>query len=245
MTTAIDSIDPLLALLPSDTERSRYENLVEKLTPWRTLFAGRRVLDFGASWGTSALALIRTGACEVVGVEPDFSRVEVGLGFVTRVGVADRVSLLHTPDTGALHFSDGAFSFALTNGVLEHIPQPRDRYIRELWRVVAPGGHLMVTETPNVYWPKDIHTTGLWFNHWLPRDTAYRRALRKGRFDRDRRDWSSSGWRGLGYRELVRPIRYYRLVHENSRFRHRFFAALGLPASIIDPDPIWVLRKER
>ena len=245
MTPAIDTHDPLIALLPSDTERLRYQHLIQRLTAWSTLFIGRHVLDFGASWGTSAVALIRVGAAGVIGVEPELTRVERGSDLLARVGVTDRVSLLHTPDTDMLGFGDGAFPFVLTNGVLEHIPQPRDRYIRELWRVISPGGHLMVTETPNAYWPKEFHTTGLWFNHWLPCKLARRRAVASGRFNSQRRDWASSGWRGMGYHELVRPIRGYRLIHEKTRFRHRVFTSLGLPASIIDPDPIWILRKER
>ena|SRR5712692_6217324 len=79
----------------------------------------------------------------------------------------------------------------------------------------------------------------------LVRNLTTWRTLFAGRFGRERRDWSSSGWRGLVYHELVRPIRCYRLVHENTRFRHRVFAALGLSSSIINPDPIWILRKER
>jgi SAM-dependent methyltransferase len=233
----------LSALLPSDTERGRYENLFQALSSWQELFGGRRVLDFGAAWGISTVALIHAGAGEVVGVEPDAERVGKGLTAISEVAPDARITLLHTPDTSALPFADNEFSFALANGVIEHIPQPRDAYIRELWRVVAPGGHLMITETPNKYWPQDTHTTGLWFNHWLPRETAHRRAVRRGRFRPTRTDWATSGWRGLGYLELVRSIRGYQLVHEKSRLRHRVLASFGVPASIIDPAPIWILRK--
>jgi ubiquinone/menaquinone biosynthesis C-methylase UbiE len=234
----------LADLLPSDTERWRYQNLVRNLTAWRALLQGHRVLDFGASWGTSAIALIEAGAGEVVAVEPDGARVERGRTLIAEALPGARISLLHVPNTEALPFGDGEFPFVLTNGVLEHIPQPRDRYVRELWRLVSPGGHLMVTETPNTYWPKDTHTTGLWFNHWLPRGLAHRRAVRRGRFRAERNDWATSGWRGMGYHELVRPIRGYRLIPDSTRVRHRILAAIGLPASLIDPDPIWILRKE-
>jgi 2-polyprenyl-3-methyl-5-hydroxy-6-metoxy-1,4-benzoquinol methylase len=240
----VESVTLFETLLASDTERWRYKNLLRTLIAWRTLFNGRRVLDFGASWGTSAVALIDAGAAEVVGVEPDLSRIEKGRTLISKAAAKAKITLFHIPDTAALPFSDDEFSFVLTNGVLEHIPQPRDGYIRELWRVVSRGGHLMVTETPNKYWPKDNHTTGLWFNHWLPRETARRRAVRRGRFRATRDDWKSSGWRGLGYGELVRPISGYRLVHENSRVRHRVLASIGLPGSLIDPDPIWILRKD-
>jgi len=206
----------LAALLETDTERWRYQNLLRTLMSWRALFAGQRVLDFGAAWGTSAVALIEAGAGEVVGVEPDQSRVEKGRALIAQVAPGAKISLLYVGDTSSLPFRDAEFTFVLANGVLEHIPQPRDPYVRELWRVLAHDGYLMVTETPNTYWPCDTHTTGFWFNHWLPRDMAHRRAVRRGRFRSNRHDWATSGWRGVGYRELVRPLAGYRLVHDNT-----------------------------
>jgi SAM-dependent methyltransferase len=239
------SADPILSLLPSETERARYQTLLSTLSKWKALFIGRRVLDFGASWGTSAVALIRSGASEVIGVEPSLSRVEQGRELVIKAVPAAKVSIICTPDTTALPFVDEEFAFILANGVLEHIPQPRDPYIRELWRVVATGGHLMISETPNKYFPKDVHTTSLWFNHWLPRRLAHHRAVRRRRFDPSRTDWDSSGWRGLGYFEIVRPLAYYRLIPERTKLRHRLLPRVGLPASLIDPGPIWVLQKTR
>ncbi len=236
--------DRILGFLPSEIERARYRTLVETLVERQALFAGARVLDFGASWGTSAVALMTVGAGEVVGVEPSASRIEEGRDLIAKVLPAAKVSLLHTPDTATLPFADSEFPFILANGVLEHIPQPRQPYIRELWRVLAPGGYLMISETPNKYFPKDVHTTDLWFNHWLPRELAHRRAVRRRRFDVSRTDWNSSGWRGLGYFELVRSLRGYRLVPEHTRLRHRLLAMLGLPASIIDPGPVWVFEKK-
>jgi ubiquinone/menaquinone biosynthesis C-methylase UbiE len=237
-------MDPVLDLLPSETERSRYRTLLDALAARQHLFRGRRVLDFGASWGTSAVALIRQGASEVVGVEPGATRVEQGRDLIARAAPDAKVVLLHTPDTAAMPFADGEFVFVLANGVLEHIPRPRHTYIREIWRVLSPGGHLMISETPNQYFPKEVHTTSLWFNHWLPRRLAHWRAVRRGRFNRDRTDWASSGWRGLGYLELVKSLRGYRLIPENTRPRHRLLTRLGLPASLMDPGPIWVLEKK-
>jgi SAM-dependent methyltransferase len=189
------------------------------------------------------VALIRRGASEVVGVEPNALRAKEGQSLVAKAAPDAKAFLIHTPNTALLPFVDGEFKFILANGVLEHIPQPRGLYIRELWRVLAPDGHLMINETPNKYFPKEVHTTSLWFNHWLPRRLAYQRAVRSRRFDPNRTDWDSSGWRGLGYFELVAPIGNYRLISERTRLRHRLLAAVGLPASLIDPYPTWILQK--
>jgi ubiquinone/menaquinone biosynthesis C-methylase UbiE len=237
--------DALLPLLPSDVERQRYSSLREILATRMRLFAGRRVLDFGASWGTSAIALARSGAREVIGVEPDSARIEKGHTLIAQSAPHALISLYHVPDTSTLPFADGEFPFILANGVFEHVPQPRDRYLSEVWRVLRRGGHLMIVETPNKYFPKDSHTTYLWFNHWLPSAVAHRRAVRRERFDAERTDWASSGWRGCGYFELVRSLRHYRLVPSPpSRLRHRALVAVGLPAELIDPWPIWLFQKK-
>lgn len=235
--------DPYLSLLQSETDRERFETLLRTLAGWQGLFAGKRVLDFGASVGISLIALLRLGAVEVIGVEPDRGRVDRGQDLLARAAPGAKASLIHVPNTRHLPFADGEFGFVLVNAVMEHIPQPRQDYVRELWRLVSSGGVLMVNETPNKYFPKEIHTTSLWFNHWLPREMAHRRAVRRGRFDARRTDWDSSGWRGLGYFELVNPISGYRLIPERGRLRHRLLTMVGVPASVFDPYPTWILQK--
>jgi SAM-dependent methyltransferase len=245
--------DPVLPLLPTETERYRFQDVVRSLAGWSHLFHDQRCLDFGASWGTSMIAMLRLGASHVTGVEID--AVRVGEGEITLNAAAPewRWDLYHTPDTRALPFADGAFDLVLANAVFEHIPQPRSAHIAECWRVLRPGGVFMVHETPNKYWPREDHTThapnssrgGLWFNHWLPRKVAHRRAVRRGRFNPSRTDWNSSGWRGLGYYELVASLDGFTLIPETSRPRHRWLTRMGLPASLLDPYPTWILRKAR
>lgn len=227
-----------------ERERERYRTLLATLTQWRDLFAGRRALDFGASWGTSMIALYEIGAREVAGVEPEEKRVAEGQKLIAAVAPGTPLSLTHVADTGSLPFASGEFEFVLANAVFEHIPQPRARFLREVWRVLTPGGHLMINETPNKYYPKEMHTTDLWFNQCLPSEMAYRRAIRRGRFDPTRSDWSSSGWRGMGYYEMVAPLQGYKLVPETTKPRQRMLTRLGLPASMLDPYPTWILRKQ-
>jgi SAM-dependent methyltransferase len=222
-------------------ELSRYRNLVETMQPWRHLFAGKRVLDYGASWGTSTYALFDLGASAVVGVDIDADRIAEGRRQLAKTTLP--VDLFAVPDTRQLPFANGEFAVVLANAVVEHIPQPRDQHLREVWRVVAPGGFLVVNETPNSIFPKEMHTTDLWFNHWLPKSWAYRRAVRRGRFDPSRTDWDSSGWRGAHYWEVRRNLAGAMLIPETVRLRHRIFTRLGLPASCLDPYSTWIFRK--
>lgn len=225
-------------------DRARYVTLKQTLAPLADLFRDRRVLDYGASHGVSLFALLELGAAEVVGVEIEEARVTEGLEILAASEYVHRADLLHTPDTTALPFEDGAFDVVLCNAVLEHIPQPRGAYIREMWRVLAPGGVLIVNETPNKYLPADFHTLHLPLpTHWLPSRLAHRIGVALGRFGAHRTDWASSGWRGLGFYELVAPIEGWELIPERANARHRALSALGLPASLLDPYPCWLLRK--
>ncbi len=237
-------MDVFLTCVADDPkETRRYLTLKQTLEPLRPLFQSRRVLDFGASHGPGICALLELGALEVVGVEPGELWVRHGEQILEAAGFGERAALLHVPDTRHLPFPDADFDVVLVNAVLEHIPQPRAEYIREIWRVLRPGGTLLVNETPNSYLPKDVHTTGLWFVPWLPSSVARRYAVRRGRFHADK-DWSSSGWRGLGYFELTAALEPpFRLIPESTRWRHRFFTRVGLPASLLDPYPTWILRK--
>ncbi len=225
------------------TSIHRYQNIKNFLREWRYLFTDQHVLDFGAGYGLSISALLFNGARSVIGIEPDKERVSIGDSMLKKAGLGGRATLIHVNETEVLPFEDEQFTFVLANGVLEHIPEPRNKYLCEMWRLVSPGGHLMINETPNKYFPKEIHTTNLWFNHWLPEPLAYKRAIRLKRFARKRKDWNSSGWRGLGYFEIVSAITKQRLVPERSRLRHRIFHAVGIPPSIVDPYPTWIFQK--
>ena len=126
----------------NEVERGRYQTLRTSLRPFRHLIEGRSVLDFGASYGLSAVVLIEMGASDVWGVEPDLARVERVNRLIADMGLAGRVTLSHLQDTRHLDCPDGSFRFILANAVLEHIPQPREEYIREIWRVLDEDGTL-------------------------------------------------------------------------------------------------------
>lgn len=224
-------------------ERSRYVLLKQTLEDFRDLLVDRCVLDFGASSGLSMCALLEVGASRVVGVEPDDKRVCRGIRILRDLGLSERALLLHSAYAPQLPFLDCSFEAVLANAVLEHIPPPRALFICELWRVLVPGGHLIINESPNKYLPVDFHTTGLWFVPWMPRRLARRYAIWRGRFRNDA-DWAVSGWRGVGYYEITKSLGgRYRLVPEKSRPRHRAIARLGLPPSLLDPYPLLVFQK--
>jgi SAM-dependent methyltransferase len=221
-------------------EQTRFQSVIRAFAAMRSVLV-EPILDFGASSGLSMIALHTTGLTDVHGVEPVKWRVDSGHRILGEMGM-DPSRLLWVEDTRKLPYPDGRFGTVLANAVLEHIPQPRAAYIRELWRVLAVGGHLVISETPNKYLPLDYHTTHLWGVPWLPKRLSRAYAIWRGRYD-TKRDWHHSGWRGLGYYELVQPLKSYKLIPENSSPRHRWLTRLGLPASLFDPYPCWILQK--
>jgi len=227
----------------------RYEELRRQLAPLRALISGRHVLDYGCGRGVSSHALLDAGAAHVTGVDAFADHLEYSVPAIHELGLADRITMHHVPDTRRLPFERERFDAVLCNAVFEHIPAPRAAWIAEVWAMVKPGGVLIVNETPNPYLPWDFHTLHLPLTNWLPSRVAYAIGWLTGRFrrahdDASWTDWRHSGWRGMGFYELVRALdRPYTVEHEVTRPRHRALRAVGLPSGLLDPYPLFVVRK--
>ena len=93
-----------------------------------------RVLDAGCGSGGNLGTYAGQG--EVLGVDMDLEALEHALGRGYRaVGVAS---------LGGLPFRDGTFDLVCATDVVEHLDGDVEA-LRELRRVTAPGGHLLVT----------------------------------------------------------------------------------------------------
>lgn len=126
-----------------------------------------RILDFGSGPGCSACAMALDLGAHVVGVEVARKNERVAALWAEWAGVTDRVSFHFVGETRALPFGDGTFELAVASSVLEYIPGDRRPYLGELWRVLAPGGRLLVAGTSNAAWPREVHSK-TWTMNWMP-----------------------------------------------------------------------------
>lgn len=237
------------------------------------------VLEVGCSFGHMTEYLAEqpeVAALHAFDTDPAFvelTRVkaqELGLKAVREVAQLDGAATLRLP------WREGAFDLVLAIGVVEHLPaRLRRAQVDDYYRVLAPGGHIAVLDTPNRWFPLETHSVGLPLVQWLPPRLAWRYA-RVGRprvygavtfeaFTADGTGWRnatladclpSSGWAGLT--DVTEAAGYgYRFFRDTARSRTRrallpVFGALaaalrvaGQPPSLALPYLNLLFRKDR
>ena len=125
------------------------------------------VLELGCNVGGSAVVLALLGA-SVTGIDIDELYVELAALNASRHGVRT-ARFHHLADSKALAFPDGSFDMVTCNSVLEYVaPDDLQPILREIDRVLIPGGLFIVAGTSNRLWPREVHS-GRWFVNYLPR----------------------------------------------------------------------------
>lgn len=150
------------------------------------LSAGRRCLDAACGTGYGADVLMGAGgARSYVGVDIDAHAVDYAErrhGSKERAAAAvERGARFVCTSAAQTGLESASIDLAVSFETIEHMPDPA-AFIDELWRVLAPGGTLMLS-TPNDTGPTDFHVqsftraslqallerrfTGLqWFGQW-------------------------------------------------------------------------------
>jgi SAM-dependent methyltransferase len=127
---------------------------------------GKTVLEFGCNVGASAVVLQHLGA-HVVAIDISSDNVELARLNGQQYGFT-QCDYRYLPDTRKLPFSDGQFDLVFCSSVLEYVWHESLTTIqRELARVTAKQGTLLVLGTSSRAWPKEVHS-GRWFVNYLP-----------------------------------------------------------------------------
>jgi ubiquinone/menaquinone biosynthesis C-methylase UbiE len=107
--------------------------------------AGERVLDLGSGRGESSSEILRLGATPIA---LDYAAAAVTL---THQRVGGR-SIVVRGDASQLPFSSASFDRVLMGDVIEHLPWPLGvAAIREIARVLVPGGQAIIHTSPNTW----------------------------------------------------------------------------------------------
>jgi len=119
-----------------------------------------RVLDVGCGDGAlSGLIAMQTKA-QIDGVDVEPLSIELARKEFSRRGLTGRFARI---DGYAYPFDDGTFEAVICSDAIEHVQRPEDM-LREMWRVLAPAGVLVLT-TPIRYTeaPRDRMHVQEWF----------------------------------------------------------------------------------
>jgi SAM-dependent methyltransferase len=191
------------------------------------------VLEIGCSFGHITEHLQQWAAVKrIVTFDTDRAFVDIVRVKVDELGLDKVADVRHLDGeaTRRLPWADGAYDLVLAIGVVEHLPMRlRRAQVDEYYRVLAPGGHIAILDTPNRAFPLETHSVGLPFVHWLPPRLAYRYA-RLGR--RAYRQWTyedfmadGTGWMNASWRECLPTsgVRGLDDVTEAAGYGWRFF----------------------
>jgi len=172
------------------------------------------VLEVGCSFGhiTEYLAeQPEVGRISTFDTDPDF--IAMLRAKVEDQGLSKVRDLRHlgNDETRRLPYADAAFDLVLAIGVVEHLP-PRHRraQVDEYYRVLRPGGHIAILDTPNRWFPMETHSIRLPGVQWLPPRWAYRYARL--------------------FRPKLRPVGYKDFVADGTGWRNATLAEC-LPSS--------------
>lgn len=115
---------------------------------------GRTVLDFGCGYGLLAPTLLGLGAKSYVGVD-----VLAGFADARRLFEGQPVELVE-PEAGYIPVQPGTIDVAVVNEVVSHVPEAHLPVVYdELYRVLAPGGTLFVSDGNGLHSRGYIHKT--------------------------------------------------------------------------------------
>ncbi|WP_131741981.1 SAM-dependent methyltransferase [Actinomadura roseirufa] len=130
---------------PSDTNtiEQATDRFTDILTERLRLSPGDRVLDLGCGVGKPALRIASTTGASVVGVTINARHVELATERARAEGKADQVTFRHG-DAMDLPFADGSFDAVLLFESIIHMDRPT--VLREVQRVLVPGGRLALTD---------------------------------------------------------------------------------------------------
>jgi ubiquinone/menaquinone biosynthesis C-methylase UbiE len=126
----------------------------------------RRGLDVGCGPGQfTVLVAERTPGAEVWGIDLAPTMIELARGHASESPAARRLHF-EVADVARLPFADGFFDAVVSTGSIKHWPD-QAAALREMHRVLAPGGRLFIGEMNRLAPPTAVATQRVRLRHWF------------------------------------------------------------------------------
>ena len=132
-----------------------WRKTIEQRVPWVLSDAnlGRNVLELGPGPGiTTDLVLVSAPHLTAIELDPN-------LADSLRARLRGSNVEVVTGDATSMPFSDGRFSGGVSFTMLHHVPSPQlqDKLLREVWRVLQPGGIFVGSDSMQSLFMRLIH----------------------------------------------------------------------------------------
>lgn len=131
---------------PDDTSSNieAQDRLTDLLIEKVGLTTGQTLLDVGCGVGRPAIRLCQRTGASVTGITVSADQAARATRLADQNGVAERVRFRRA-DAMAIPFEDESFDAAWAFESLLHMPD-RQQVLREIWRVLRPGGTFALTD---------------------------------------------------------------------------------------------------
>jgi ubiquinone/menaquinone biosynthesis C-methylase UbiE len=105
-----------------------------------------KILDYGCGNGWLSIDLVREGAAEVYGIDISKELIGKACELAEAKGLEEKIHFIKMPGEN-LTFSDNSFDLILGSAILHHTEL--DRAVKNLYRVLKPGGRAIFIEPMN------------------------------------------------------------------------------------------------
>jgi len=155
-----DRLNHILSLGTDRLWRRRAVNLIG-----RHMKPGR-IIDIATGTGDLAIAAMRLEPDMVTGIDISGDMLAIARQKTARLGYGDKIELLKG-DSGAIDFDDGTFDVAMSAFGVRNF-ENTVAGLREMCRVLKPGGMVMILEFSKPAWFPMKQIYGLYFRKILP-----------------------------------------------------------------------------
>lgn len=125
------------------------------------------ILDVATGTGDLAIAAMRLHPEKITGIDISNEMLAIGRRKVEKLGLAGRIEML-SGDSLSMDFSDGTFDVAMSAFGVRNF-EDTVAGLREMHRVLRPGGMVMVLEFSKPSWFPMKQIYGFYFRRILPR----------------------------------------------------------------------------